>query len=539
MQNLVSDYLNRANAFSNDFILFKVAASLPEDLLASFEEVGKFVSSKEAQDLARLANKNPPSLYRNKEFGSEFQSIELHPSYHALLRRSKHIGLISSLWENIVNEQGVRYQARAIRLFLMGGLENGHLDEIIQTNAGIAALINENELYNMLNPYLLSRQHDASDREIIKKRAITFSIVHNDPLQKNYNYAKKLSTNTDLLINNYSITASQCLVSNPGADGFFLLAELGGGLSCFFVPKFDMHGKLNNIKVNYLVDSAGYCSRPLAKVSFENSIGWMIGQVGEGYKVSDSIDIIRQFDQTLVAVSTMRTALSYVIDCLRYNSDINGDGKGISPITKRIFADMALDIVAIQSFAFKLAKAFDNSVHDKEEAAFARVMTPVAAYWANSLVVPIIGELISHLGIEHYRETSVLFRALRDAPVRLLNSKSVNAMVEDVISITSRAPGLVQKIYEHITSDSLVGTKTIEVLNAAAQLSRSNESAGRFLVEQMAYSASCAALHEFDNNLLFTAFAETRLGGQWRSTYGNLNMRYNPDRILELLYPNI
>lgn len=523
--------INTANAFSNDFILFNVASKLPSELLSSFEEIGAFVSTKEAQDLARLANKNSPSFSAHTEFDDITSTIEMHPSYHALLRRSKNIGLVSSLWENSLNEKNVSYQARAIRLFLLGGLENGHLDEIIQTNAGIAALINENELYQMLKPYLLSRQHDASEQEINKKKAISFSII--TPNSNQHNFARKLSTNNDLLINNYSLMAQNALVSNPQADAFFLLAEVSGALSCFLVPKFDMQGKHNNIKIQYLLNSAGYKSRPLAKVNFENSVGWMIGQVGEGNKIIDSIEIIRKFDQCLVAVSTMRTALNFTIKCLQNHT------KKFTSMTKRTFADIALDIAGAQAFIFRLAKAFDNSAIDQNEAAFARIMTPVASYWINSLVAPVISELITYLGLEYYNENSFLVRALHDASVRLLNSKTINETVVDVLNVLNRAPGLVQQIYNDITKDTpLLGPKTTEVLNAATQLAINDESAGRFLIEQVAYAAATSALHQYNRDIIFKAFAESRLGGQWHSTYGTLNMRHNAEHILNILYPS-
>lgn len=522
--------LNGLNAFSSDFILFNVGSKLPADLLSSFEEIGAFVCTKEAQDLARLANRNVPNLHFSDEFAVPFQAIEFHPSYHALLRRSKYLGLVSSLWEYSKSEKGVRYQSRAIKLFLMGGLENGHLDEIVQTNACIAALINENELYNMLKPYLLSRQHDASDREIIKKKAIAFSIAIKE--DQTHNYVRKLNTNSDLLINNYSLTANNCLISHPNVDGFFVLAEIGGALAYFLVPRFDMNGKINNIKIHHLVENAGYKSRPLAKVSFENSVCWMIGQVGEGIKINDSMAIIRQFDQTVIAAGTMRAALTFAISCLR-------DNKKFSTIAKRSFADIALDIVAAQAFIFRIARAFDSSSENQKEAAFARIMVPIASYWINSLVAPIISELMVHLNMIYYNNNNFLVRALQDASVRLMNAKTIDEMVTDIIDVSNRAPSLIQEIYSQITQDTpLVGQKTAQVLEAATKLAVNDEGAGRFLVEQVAYSAAASALYEFKNETLFKAFAETRLGSQWRSTYGTINLRHNPEQILNILYSN-
>ena len=130
MSTLPNQNMMRKNAFLDDAVLFRFSSLLPTPLLAGFEEIGAFVASREAQDLARLANIHRPVLRRENEWGDGIQQLETHPAYHALLRRSRQAGLCSSLWENGPAENGVRYQSRAIRLFLIAGLETGHLNEL-------------------------------------------------------------------------------------------------------------------------------------------------------------------------------------------------------------------------------------------------------------------------------------------------------------------------------------------------------------------------------------------------------------------------
>lgn len=531
MTHIENNRLIRSNAFLSDTVLFKIASGLSGNLLSSFEEVGEFVSTKDAQDLARLANQYRPKLHLNDDFGAIQPRIEIHPAYHALLRRSKHVGLTISLWEKNSKENGMRYQARAIRLFLMASLENGHLDEVIQTNAGIAALLNETELYQMLMPYLLNSQHDSSDAAILNKKSISLALaIKND---SGHNFAKMLSSDPGLLLNNYSINANNCIVANSNADAFYIMAELGGASCCFLVPKYDMTGKSNNVKINYLMASAGYRSRPLANISFVNSIGWLIGQVGEGGKIYDTIDIMLQFDQAVIATSSMRSALQFVLE---FHRQQNGNTR-LSPLATRVFADIALDIAAAESLVFRLAKAFDNSGSDKSEAAFARILTPVAAYWTNTLVAPIVAELITHLDMSVYNESSILSRFLQDAPVRSLGSKGPNDLVLDLLNSAHKAPNLIQNIFHQIApSASPLGEKTRQVLNAAMQLALNDESAGRFFIEQIAYAAACNALEIMDSPQILAAFAESRLGGGWRSAYGTLNLRHNAEQLLRELH---
>ena len=51
------------------------------------------------------------------------------------------------------------------------------------------------------------------------------------------------------------------------------------------------------------------------------------------------------------------------------------------PLMGRVLADLALDVTAATALAFRVALAFDRASDDPVEAAFARVMTPVAKYW--------------------------------------------------------------------------------------------------------------------------------------------------------------
>lgn len=57
------------------------------------------------------------------------------------------------------------------------------------------------------------------------------------------------------------------------------------------------------------------------------------------------------------------------------------------------------------------------------------------------------------------------------------------------------------------------------------------------LTEQLAYAAAAAELRQLGADDVADAFIETRLGGQWRSTYGMLDARHNAERILDQLYP--
>ena len=75
------------------------------------------------------------------------------------------------------------------------------------------------------------------------------------------------------------------------------------------------------------------------------------------------------------------------------------------------------------------------------------------------------------------------------------------------------------------------------MLTAATALCQRDESAVRLLAEQLAYSAAAAELYRMGAGRIADAFAESRLAGAWRSTYGMLDMRFDAAQIVSLLYP--
>lgn len=530
----------RKNAFLTNTMLFRSASSLSASLLSGFEELGAFVSTKEAHDLSRLANENPPVLRRQDDWGNAFEMVELHPAYNALQRRSKNAGLASSLWERIPQENGVRYQARAIRLFLMAGLETGHLLESIHTSAAIAALIGDAELFKLWQSPLLSRQHDFSSRPISQKKGASLTFAFSDAVNEQSSLktsatAQKISFDNNSHRDIYCVNAVKTHIVNPMADGFFVTAEVDGQLSCFLVSKLQEKGHLNSsMHIHYLYDQSGQCSSPKAKIEFTNCNGVLIGKVGDGAKIISDIETMLNFDYAIVSAGVMRSSLQFAVDFYRFHHK----HQAYSSLTERIFADIALDVAACEGLIMRLARAFDRAANDRSEAAFARIMTPVVALHVNNLVVSILGEVISQSGELALLKGNRLSQALHDAPFRSVKASGGNQLIRDTVRMVEKVPSLFNELLQKISVDiGAVGPRTVEILNAAAKVALTDEGTGRLFIEQIAYAAGAAALRHVDMEPVANAYIESRLGGQWRSSYGMLSARHNAGHILSTLYP--
>ncbi|GAB5038406.1 DNA alkylation response protein [Bartonella henselae] len=542
MSGVLAQNSRRKNAFLSDTLMFRIASTLPTFLLASFEEIGDFVASRKAWELASLANRYRPMLRYNDEWGKPTEKLEIHSSYKALQQYSRQAGLVTSLWENTSSENGIRYQARAIRLALSASLETGHLNEVIITSAAIAVLISDVELFKKWQNALLSRQYDLSSKPVNSKKAASLTCAFDD-FEKhekhsfNFPSVKKISFDEKMGRDLYRLNVVKTNVINPIVDGYLVSAELDGHLSCFLVPRMQENGALNgSISIRHLILRSGETSTPEGIVEFQGSCGWLLGNAGEGIKVIKDIETMMRFDQSVVSAGVLRAALQFAIDFFRQKMP----NQPLSPLTERIFADIALDIAAAQALVLRLARAFDNAANDRSEAAFARIMTPIIAYHVSQLVVPIIGEIIAQLGIESFIEDNPLSQMLCNGPARIVRNTSANQLVKDAILIAEKAPGLFQKLLEKTALDiGPAGPRAIEIIKSAAEMASANEGAGRFFVEQVAYAVAAASLRSTDIEHVASAYMESRLGGQWRSSYGMLIARYNAGLLLNVLYPSI
>ena len=101
------------NAYRTDPLIVDLTSSLSRPLRDEFDQIGRYVTSSEAQELARMANVSEPKLHTHGPRGERLDQVEFHPAWHALMRRSMSSGLHSSAWENTPETRGNEHKARA------------------------------------------------------------------------------------------------------------------------------------------------------------------------------------------------------------------------------------------------------------------------------------------------------------------------------------------------------------------------------------------------------------------------------------------
>ncbi|MEL4069624.1 acyl-CoA dehydrogenase family protein [Ochrobactrum sp. GPK 3] len=524
------------NAYLADPLLMQIAARFPKELHNELEQTGRFVLSAEAQDLARLANTELPKLRTHDRQGNRIDLVEYHPAYHALMRRSIANGLHCSIWEDNPAETGRRHQARAARFYLTAQLEAGHLCPLTMTSASLAAVMGAPEIYKEWSPAVLSRKYDFSQKPALSKNGVTLGMGMTEKQG-----GTDVRTNTTRATVNedgtYTITGHKWFMSAPMSDAFLVLAQIDEQLSCFLVPRLDAEGKGNGFAFQRLKDKLGNKSNASSEVEFDGAIGHLIGNPGEGVKTIMDMVTLTRLDCAVASAGLMRSGLAEAVHHCRHR-EVFGKPLIEQPLMSRVLADMALDVAGATALSMRLARAFDMAASDRAEAAFARCMTPVVKYWVCKIAPALLYEAMECLGGNGYIEEGNLARAYREAPVNAIWEGSGNVMALDVARVLSRAPGLFDEVLEWIGGQlGPRGQGTIDVLRAALQLTETDQGVARLLTEQLGYAAAAAELRQLGADDIADAFIETRLGGQWRSTYGMLDARHDAMRILDQLYP--
>ncbi|TCL96940.1 putative acyl-CoA dehydrogenase [Rhizobium sp. PP-WC-2G-219] len=524
------------NAYRSDPLLTDVASGLPKVLRDDFDGLGRYVTSPEAQDLARMANQGVPQLRTHGPRGERLDVVDFHPAWHALMRRSMTAGLHSSIWENVPDERGHAHKSRAIRFYLTAQLESGHLCPLTMTSASLAAMAATPMVQKEWAPKVLSRKYDASNRPFMQKSAVTIGMGMTEKrggtdVRANVSTAERVGEGI------YRLFGHKWFMSAPMSDAFVMLAQTREGLGCFLVPRLLEDGSANGLRFQRLKDKLGNRSNASSEVEFSETFGFILGAPDAGITTILDMVTLTRLDCALSSAGMMRASLAEAVHYTRGRA-VLGRPLVAQPMMTRVLADMALDVAAASALSLRLADAFDRARDSAEEAAYARIMTPVVKYWVCKTAPTLIAEAMECLGGNGYVEERPIARHYREAPVNAIWEGSGNVMALDVLRVLKRGRELFEALFEIIGRDlGPAARKTIDVLRAAISLCERDEGAARLLVEQLALAAAAAELYRLGAGRIADAFMESRLAAGWRSTYGMLDSRFDSAMIVDLLYP--
>ncbi len=526
------DGLNQSPIFE-DVNLFETDRPLREALARegaawAHQEVaafGQIAGSAHVLDLGRLANENPPKARLIDQKGRRIDKVEFHPAYHELMTLSFRHGLHCGVWPEIAAGTQPReggQVARAAKFYMLAQAEGGHLCPVTMTHAAFASLQAEKDLFAALLPKLSSRDYDPSFAPIEQKTAITIGMGMTErqggtDVRANITEAHPAGPG-----GLYTITGHKWFMSAPMCDAFLILAQAPNGLSCFFLPRFRADGRLNAICIERLKEKLGNRSNASSEVTFLDAEARLVGEEGRGIPTIIEMVTLTRLDCIVASTGLMRFALANALRHAKYRTVFQR--KLIDqPIMMSVLADLALDVEAATALAFRLARSFDRAASDPQEAAFRRLMTPVAKYWICKMAPAFVYEAMECMGGNGYIEEGLLARAYREAPLNAIWEGSGNVMCLDILRVIQREPETLEAViasWEGLAQGDNHLRAALDRLKTALSSRPFQESDARWLAESISCFAAAALLKDHVPAEIAAPFAATRLSGGWRYTYG-------------------
>jgi putative acyl-CoA dehydrogenase len=506
---------------------------------APLAALGERLGSREMQTHARLANAHPPQLHTHDRFGRRIDTVEFHPSYHALMQLATGAGLHGTPW---ARQSASPHVLRAAGFMLFTELEPSVLCPISMTYAVTPALRSNAAIYKDWGPKLASLDYDPALKLWSDKPGLTMGMGMTEKQggsDVRANTTQAVAEGSDAWGERFRITGHKWFFSAPMCDAFLVLAQAPAGLSCFFLPRVLPGGGLNAIRIERLKDKLGNKANASCEVEFDEATAWLVGEEGRGIPQILEMGTMTRLDCALGTSGLMRQALALA---LNHASQRRAFGKRLieQPLMRNVLADLAIESEAACALSMRLARAFDRQ-SDAHEAVMGRLLTPIAKFWICKRGSHFAQEAMECLGGNGYVEEGgegVMARIYREMPLNSIWEGAGNIMALDLLRALRKADVAAALAHElapargaHPALDRLVDALPVRVENMATEME------ARRLAQDVALAVQAALLHQSAPAAVFAAFCDSRIAGNWGHAFGTLGGATDFDSIINRAMP--
>ena len=485
-----------------------------------------------------LAERNPPQFHSHDRYGRRSNLVEYHPAYHELMRAAIEAGLPSLPW---TGARAGAHVARAALEYMHNQADSGSGCPLTMTFAAIPALRLQPDVGADWTNRATARAYDGANRPWHEKAGITLGMAMTEKqggtdVRANTTRARPLAgTGPGAL---YALTGHKWFCSAPMCDGFMVLGQAPGGLSCFLLPRWHPDGGLNGLYVQRLKNKLGNRSNASSEIELREAAAWMIGPEGRGVPTIIEMVMMTRFDCIVGSASLMRQALAQALHhCMQ--REISGRRLAEHVLMRNVLADLALESEAALLLAMRIARRLDEAPHDARARQFVRIATAVGKYWVCKRAPAHINEAAECLGGAGYVEESILPRLYREAPVNSTWEGSGNVQCVDVLRALAREPAALEAFLVELAPaaalDRRLAAHVARLQDDLAQADE-REHRARELVGRMAVALQAALLLEAGHGALADAFCATRLA-TGAMVYGELPTGLDCATIVERARP--
>jgi putative acyl-CoA dehydrogenase len=518
------------NAFDSDVVLSGVIGREASWAAARCSALGALAGQESVQELARLANRHAPELKTHDRFGNRIDWVEFHPAWHTLMELAWRHEVPSLAW---TASEPQPHLARAVLSYLWNQVEHGTGCPTGMAYASVAGFEREPAL-QIWAQKVRAPHYEFSRREVGDKPGVVVGYA----MTEKQGGSDLRETQTTAVFSHtadyhgalahwYEITGHKWFCSVPQSDGFFALAKVAGGVTCFFLPRTLPDGQFNRFFIQRLKDKCGNRSNASSEIEFAGTLAIRVGPEGGGIREILSHAHLTRLDFAVGSAGLMRQALTLA---LNHTSTRRAFGAPLSaqPMMANVLADMAVEVEAATLMALRVARATDHMDHDAAQRALARVATPVAKYFNCSRAPAIAFEALQCHGGNGFIEENPMARVYREAPLNSVWEGTGNMMGMDVRRALTRDASCVDAFLAEVQSvrgEHRLFDAFLDDLAPAIHALRADEYLARPVTEAMARALQGAELLRHSTLEVIGAFMATRLSrhsGGWGTLFGSM-----------------
>ncbi|MCS0602122.1 acyl-CoA dehydrogenase family protein [Streptomyces sp. LP11] len=487
-----------------------------DEVRGELSALGRAAGSAQLQEWADQADENPPRLRTHDRYGHRIDEVDFHPAWHRLLGKGVSAGLTGA-W---TRPSG--HVRRAAGFLVWTQVEAGNCCPLSMTHAAVPALRADPELAAEWEPRLTSTVYDRALRPPGQKPGAVFGM---GMTEKQGGSDVRANTTEALPLaeaGTYALTGHKWFCSAPMSDGFLVLAQAPGGLTCFLVPRVLADGTRNVFRLQRLKDKLGNRSNASAEVEFDGTWARWVGEEGRGVRTIIGMVSATRLDCALGSAGLMRQAVAQAVHHATYREAFGGK-LADKPLMRNVLADLALESEAATALALRLAAAYDDG--GERERAFLRLAVPVAKFWITKRCAPLVVEAAECLGGNGYVEESGLPRLVRESPLNSVWEGAGNVQALDALRALRREPAALDACLTEIGrahgGDHRLDRAVKDLFAELADLD-GIETRARRLAERLALVLQGSLLVRHAPPEVADAFCASRLGGDHGATFGTL-----------------
>ncbi len=522
------------NAFTGDRVLAAAIAREAPWATERCAALGAVAGDEAVQELARLANTHTPILKTHDRFGNRIDWVEFHPSWHQLMTLAWKHEVPNLAW---TAREAQPHYARAVLSYLWNQIEHGTACPTGMAYASYAGFQAEPSLAIWAEKSR-GTVYEFSRREVADKPSVVIGYA----MTEKQGGSDLRETQTTAVFSHsaayhggtahwYELTGHKWFCSVPQSDGFFTLAKVNGGVTCFFLPRTLPDGSFNRFFIQRLKDKCGNKSNASSEVEYAGTLAIRVGEEGHGIREILTHAHLTRLDFAVGSAGLMRQALTLA---LRHTTTRRAFHTSIAerPMMANVLADMAVEVEAATLMALRVAKATDHLESNEHERLLARVATPAAKFFNCSRAPAIAYEALQCHGGNGFIEENPMARIFREAPLNSVWEGTANMMCMDVRRAMLKDPRTLDALLAELLPLTGQDKRFDALLRHTESLARAaldDEFLTRPMTEAVARALQAGELLRYSTPEVVDVFLSTRGAGEtaWGSHFGTLGRATN------------